>query len=253
MEATLDSDVLIKNMTEDIFAEETAEELDDILNEVVNLAKTVESQEHVLDDMAAGGEEAANGVDFPMQPGENLELEIDLPIEATESKAKQTLLAEEAGQALDALIEAENEFMDALAKEAGVNFSAGSSSTLAGKDPESKNTEKSFPEDSNTRAESGYDDPPQNTISKGTSDKLPDYNDQSSDHYLVDQESESELKDISAHVGEGSTPQVSIDQLTDVLIQKIEATITRLVEERLSVIVGHCIAETLESILENVK
>jgi hypothetical protein len=242
-----------KNPTEKIAAEKTTDELDDILDEVVNLAKAVKGQKPFLDNMVTTGEETVEATNPAMLPGETLELEIDLPIKATESEAKQTFLAEEAEQALDALIEAENEFMDALAKEVGANFSADSSSTLAVKEPESKNTEKSFAEDSNTREESGYDAALQNTISEGTSDKLPEYNDQSSDHCLVGQESESELKDISAHVGEGSTPQVSIDQLTDVLRQKIEATIARLVEERLSVIVGRSIAETLESILENVK
>jgi hypothetical protein len=118
MEATLDLDVLSKSPTTETVAEETTEELDDILDEVVNLAETVEAEDSVLDNMVAAREEAVYETDFAMQTGDYLELEIDLPMETTESQAKITPLAEETESALDALIDVENEVMDALAKEA---------------------------------------------------------------------------------------------------------------------------------------
>ena len=253
MEATLDLDELSKSPTGEIVADETTEELDEILDEVVNLAETVEAENSILDNIVPDGEEAVEETDFTMQPGETLELEIDLPIEATESQAKKKPLAEETEAALDALIEAETEVMDALAKEAGANGFPDSSSTVADKYAESKNTEKSLAEDANTREDSVCDAPVENTVSDETSDKLPADNEQSSHGYLVNQESESEVEDVPAPVGEACIPQVSIDQLTDMLRKKIDATIARLIEERLSVIVERSIAETLERILANIR
>jgi hypothetical protein len=253
MEATLDLDELSKSPTGEIVADETTEELDEILDEVANLAITVEAENSILDNMVPDGEEAVDETDFAMQTGETLELEIDLPMEATESQAKITSLAEETESALDALIDVENEVMDALAKEAGANDAQDASSTVTDKDSESKDTEKSLAEDLNTREEGVCDASAENTVSEEKSDKLPAYNEQSSDDFLVDQELESEVEDVSAPVGEASTAQVSIDQLTDMLRMKIDATIARLIEERLSVIVERSIAETLERILANIR
>ena len=254
MEATLDLDVLSKSSTEEIVAEKITEELDDILDEVVNLAKAEESQKPGLDDMVAAGEEAVEETDFAMQTGETLELEINLPIEATESQAKKTPLAEETESALDALIEAENEVMDALAKEAAAtNDAQDASSTVRGKDSESKDSEKSLAEDSNTRQEAVCDAPVENTVAERTSDKLPAHNEQSSGDYLVNQESESEVQDVSAPVGEASIPQGYTDQLADVFSKKIEMTVARLIEEELSVIAERIVTEKIQGILANIR
>ncbi len=104
----------------EVVAEKATKELDDILDEVVNLAATIEAEKSILDNMVADGEEAVDETDFAMQTGDYLELEIDLPMEATEPQTKTTPLAEETESAFDALIDAENEVMAALAKEAGL-------------------------------------------------------------------------------------------------------------------------------------
>jgi len=252
MEATLEFEMLSDTSVAEMIAEETTKELDDILDEVVNLAETIEDQKPVLDNIVADGEEAVDETDFAMQTGDYLELEIDLPMEATEPQAKTTPLAEETESAFDALIDAENEVMAALAKEVGANGSGDSLLTVAGKDSEDTDIEKSLAEDSNTREESVCDAPAENTVSNETYDKLPAYNEQSSEDFLGVQESVSKVEDVSASVGEASTPQGSSDQLTDMLSKKIEATIARLVEERLSIIVERCIAEKLEGILANI-
>ena len=118
MEATLEFEMLKDTSVAEMVAEESTKELDDILDEVVNLAETIEGQEPVLDNMVADGEEAVDETDFAMQTGDYLELEIDLPMEATETQAKITPLAEETESALDALVDVENEVMAAPAKEA---------------------------------------------------------------------------------------------------------------------------------------
>ena len=253
MEATLEFEMLSDTSVAEMIAEVTTKELDDILDEVVNLAETIEDQKPVLDNIVADGEEAVDETDFAMQTGDYLELEIDLPMEATEPQAKTTPLAEETESAFDALIDAENEVMAALAKEVGANGSGDSLLTVAGTDSEDTDTEKSLAEDSNTREESFCDAPAENTVSNETYDKLPAYNEQSSEDFLGVQESVSKVEDVSAPVGEASTPQSSSDQLTDMLSKKIEATIARLVEERLSIIVERCIAEKLERILANIR
>jgi len=252
MEAALDLDVLSKSPTGEIVAEETTEELDDILDEVINLAKTVEAQEPVLDNMVPE-EEAVDETGFAMQTGETLELEIDLPIEVTEPQAEITSLAEETESALDALIDVENEVMFALAKEAGANDSGDSSATVTGKDSEDKDSEKSLAEDLNRSEESVCDAPVENTVSEEASDKLPAYNEKSPDGFLVDQELESEVEDFSAPVGEAPIPQGSIDQLADALSKQIEMTVSRLIEEQLSIIVERIVEEKLERILANIR
>lgn len=253
MEATLDLGELSKSLTEEIVAENITEKLDDILDEVVNLARSEEIQKPILDDMLSAEEQSVESTDFAMQPGETLELEIDLPIEATDSRAKKTPLAEEKESALDALIEVETELMNALAREGGANDAQDTSLTVTGKVSESKNTEKSLAEDSNTLEEAFCDAPVDNTVAERTSSKFPAHNQQSSEDYLVDQRSESKVEDVSAPVVETSIPQGSADQLADVLSQKIEMTVSRLIEKELSVLVERIVTEKLERILVNIR
>jgi len=219
MEATLLKDTSVAEM----IAGEASKELDDILDEVVNLAETMKAEKLIVDNVVADGEEAVDETDFAMQTGDYLELEMDLPLEATEPQAKTTPLAEETESAFDALIDVENEVMAALAKDAGVNDPGDSLLTVVGKDSEDTDTEKSLAEDSNTREESVCDAPAENKV-----------------------------EDVSAPVGEACTPQSSSDQLTDMLSKKIEATIARLVEERLSIIVERSIAEKFDTIFSSI-
>ena len=251
MEATLEFEMLKDTSVAEMVAEEATKELDGILDEVANLAETIVGKP-IFDNMVADGEGAVDETDFAKQTGDYLELEIDLPMEATEPQTKTTPLADETESSLDALIDVENEVMVALAKETGANDSGDSSSTVAGEDSEDTDTEKSLAADSNTREESVCDAPVENTVSNETYDNLPAYNEQSSEDFLGVQESESKGEDVSAPVGEVFTPQSSSDQLTDMLSKKIEATIARLVEERLSIIVERSIADKFERILANI-
>ncbi len=252
MEATLDFEMLRDTSVAEVVAEKATKELDDILDEVVNLAATVEAENSILDNIVTDGEEAVDETDFAMQTGDYLELEIDLPMEATEPQTKTTPLADETESSLDALIDVENEVMVALAKETGANDSGDSSSTVTDKDSEHKDTEKSLAEDSNTREEGVCNAPVENTVSDETYGKFPAYNEKSSEDFLGVQESESKVEDVSAPVGEASTPQSSSDQLTGMLSKKIEATIARLVEERLSIIVEGAILEKLDTIFSSI-
>jgi len=77
MEATLDLD---RSPRGEIVAEEITDELDYILDEVVNMAETVEGQKPFLDNIVPDGEEAIEATDQAMQSGETLELEMDFPI-----------------------------------------------------------------------------------------------------------------------------------------------------------------------------
>jgi hypothetical protein len=137
MEATLEFEMLKDTSVAEMVAEGATKELDDILDEVVNLAETMKAEKLIVDNMVADGEKAVDETDFAMQASDELELEI-------------------------------------------------------------------------------------------------------------------EVEDVSAAVGEISTPQGSSDQLTDMLSKKIEATIGRLVEERLSVIVERSIAEKLDTIFSSI-
>jgi len=250
MEATLDLD---RSPRGEIVAEETTEELDDILDEVVNLAETVEGQKPVLDNMVPDGEEAIEATDQAMQPGETLELEMDFPIEITKSQAKKTPLAEETKSAFDALIDAENEVMDSLAKEAVANDAQDASSTVTGKDSGHEGAEKILAEDSNTPEDSVCDAPVENAVSDETSDKLPAHNEKSSEESLSSRDSDSEVEDVSATVYETLIPQGSTDQLADVLSKKIEMTVSRIVEEQLSVLVERIVTDKIKGILATIR
>jgi hypothetical protein len=233
-------------------AEESTKELDDILDEVANLAETMGVEETASDNMVADREQPVDESDFGMKTGDYLELDIDVPMETTDLHAKTTSLAEETESALNALIDVENEVSAALAKEVGANDSQDSSSTVTGKDKGYKDTEKGSAGYSNTREESVCDAPAEDTVSNEICDNLPAYNEKSSEDLLGVQESESEVECVSASVGEISTPQGSNDQLADVLGNKIEATLSRLFEERLSVLVEGAIMEKLDTIFSSV-
>jgi hypothetical protein len=250
METTLDLD---RSPRGEIVAEETTEELDDILDEVVNLAETVEGQKPVLDNIVPDGEEAIEATEQPMQSGETLELEMDSPIDITESQAKKVPLAEETKSAFDALIDAENEVMDSLAKEAAANDAQDASLTVTGKDSESKESEKSLAEDSNTREEAVCDAPAENKVAEERSDKFPAYNEKSSKDSLGSRDLDIEVEDVSAPIGEISIPQGSNDQLADVLSKKIEMTVSRLIEEQLSVLTERIVTEKIKGILANIR
>ncbi|MGB5922152.1 MAG: hypothetical protein WBH36_07990, partial [Syntrophobacteria bacterium] len=88
MEATLGFEMLRDTSVSETVDEESIKELDDILDEVVNLAENIVGQKPVLDNMIADGEKAVDEIDFAMQTGDYLELEIDLPRETTEPQAK---------------------------------------------------------------------------------------------------------------------------------------------------------------------
>ena len=137
MEATLEFEMLKDTSVAEMVAEGATKELDDILDEVVNLAETMKAEKLIVDNVVADGEKAVDETDFAMQASDELELEI-------------------------------------------------------------------------------------------------------------------EVEDVSAAVGEISTPQGSSDQLTDMLGKKIEATIACLVEERLSIIVEGAILEKLDTIFSSI-
>jgi len=75
MEATLGFEMLRDTSVSETVDEESIKELDDILDEVVNLAENIVGQKPVLDNMIADGEKAVDEIDFAMQTGDYLELE----------------------------------------------------------------------------------------------------------------------------------------------------------------------------------
>lgn len=94
MEAASEFDVLRNREVSKMVDQEAAKELDDILDEVVNLAETMEIEKPILDNRVTDGEETSDETDFAMQTGDDLELEIELPEESTESQAEMTPKAE---------------------------------------------------------------------------------------------------------------------------------------------------------------
>lgn len=152
MKDTLELEMLRNTSVAEMVADEIIEEIDDFLKEVVTLAEAIEAEKPGAYSIAADGEETANETDKMMQTGDDLKLEIELPEEVTEPQAKITPLAEETESAIDALADVENEVMASLAKEAGVNDSGDSLSTVTDKDSKDKDTEKNLAEDAKANA-----------------------------------------------------------------------------------------------------
>ncbi len=94
MEATSEFGVLRNREVSKMADHEAAKEVDDILDEVVNLAETMEIEKPILDNRVTDGEETSDEADFARQTGDDLELEIELPEESTESQAEITPKAE---------------------------------------------------------------------------------------------------------------------------------------------------------------
>ena len=155
MEATLDFDVSGNSLTEELVAERTTEELDDILEEVIDLAGTMETERPTVDNMVEDGEETSDQDDFAMQTGDDLELEIELPMEATESQAEIASSVEVLEPTLNALIDEEDEIMAVLAKEAGVNDSEDLPQPAKSKDAVVQDTDKTLAEDMAAHAREG--------------------------------------------------------------------------------------------------
>ena len=78
MEATLEFEMLKDTSVAEMVAEGATKELDDILDEVVNLAETMKAEKFTVDNVVADGEEAVDETDFAMQASDELELEIEV-------------------------------------------------------------------------------------------------------------------------------------------------------------------------------
>jgi hypothetical protein len=76
METTLEFEMLRDTMVAEMVAEESTKELDDILDEVVNLAETMEAEKLIVDNMVADGGETGDETDYETQASDELELEI---------------------------------------------------------------------------------------------------------------------------------------------------------------------------------
>jgi len=131
-------------------AEESTKELDDILDEVVNLAETMQAKKFIVDNMVADGGETGDETDYETQATDELELETELPKESTQPQAGITPVAEEAELELDALSNAEDENMAALAKEGLASNTEDLSQTATGNDALVQDTDKSLAEVSKT-------------------------------------------------------------------------------------------------------
>ncbi|MFA9614860.1 MAG: hypothetical protein ACERK9_13045, partial [Deltaproteobacteria bacterium] len=87
METTLEFEILRNTMVAEMVAEESTKELDDILDEVVNLAETMQAKKFIVDNMVADGGETGDETDYETQATDELELETELPKESTQPQA----------------------------------------------------------------------------------------------------------------------------------------------------------------------
>jgi hypothetical protein len=165
-----------------------------------------------------------------MQTGDYLELEIDLPMEATEPQAKITPLAEETESALDALIDAENEII----------------STLSDGPPAlDDQLSEDLPVDSEMEQDSKEDN-----VSFA---KAPSIAEKSSEELLGEVELENVLEAGQTNAGGTSRLSASDDELAALITEKMEAFVTSLVEERMSAIVERIITEKITNIFAFMK
>jgi len=77
MEATLEFEMLRDTSVAEMVAEESTKELDDILDEVVNLAETMGVEKFIVDNIFADVMQACDETDYETQTSDELELEIE--------------------------------------------------------------------------------------------------------------------------------------------------------------------------------
>jgi len=78
-------------------------------------------------------------------------------------------------------------------------------------------------------------------------------NARSSGDLSVDQELESEADKVAAQAVEATTPHGLDDQMATLIGKKIEATVTPLIEERLSAVVERIVAEKFNRICSSIR
>jgi hypothetical protein len=240
-------------MVAEMVAEESTKELDDILDEVVNLAETMQAKKFIVDNMVADGGETGDETDYETQATDELELETELPKESTQPQAGITPVAEEAELELDALSNAEDENMAALAKEGLASNTEDLSQTATGNDALVQDTDKSLAEVSKTCEEKTSDAVEDKTASGKMSVEKAATNARSSGDLSVDQELESEADKVAAQAVEATTPHGLDDQMATLIGKKIEATVTPLIEERLSAVVERIVAEKFNRICSSIR
>jgi hypothetical protein len=89
MEATLEFEMLRDTSVAEMVAEESTKELDDILDEVVNLAETMGVEKFILDNMFADVMQACDETDYETQTSDELELEIEGEVSTPQGSSDQ--------------------------------------------------------------------------------------------------------------------------------------------------------------------
>ncbi len=253
METTLAVEELNDRKLAEMVSEEATRQLEDVLDEVVDLAKNTEFKQSTKDDLAIASEDPGEKLNDESLPMDDLELDIDLAEESTEPQTEVEPVAEETESAPRRLIDTEYEIMAMLAKTAGANDSGDSSPRVTGKDSVAQDMDKGLAAELRPPEENASDAPEEGIISGEMVDELvAAINNRSSKHFSSDQESESEIEAVDGHLGQASTPLSSDGQLASLLSKKIEATVTCLVEERLSAVVERVILDKINRIFATV-
>lgn len=259
-------------------------QLDDILDEVVDLAQDMRAEELIQVDLAPGEEGAGEEANDETQAIDDLELEIELPEESTELQAGIEHEAKEAESTLDALIDAENEIMSTLSKESVASDTEGTTKTATSKDAGDRGIEKARSGLCSTSGEEAAEPLEKTVMPKEAADgppaldyqlsedlpvnsemeqdskednvsfaKAPSIAEKSSDELLSEVELENVLEAGQTNAGGTSRLSASDDELAALITEQMEAFVTSLVEERMSAIVERIITEKITNIFAFMK
>ena len=109
METNLTVEELDDRKVAEMVAEEATKQLEDVLDEVVDLAKNTEFKQSTKDDLATYSEEPEEELNDETLPMDDLELDIDLAEESTKPQTGVEPVAEEKESAPHRLIDTESE------------------------------------------------------------------------------------------------------------------------------------------------
>ncbi len=242
----------VKKSEDEGFLEMPAEgldaQLDGILNEVVELAQDKQAEELIQDDLAPGEEGAGEEANDETLAIDDLELEIELPEESTELQAGIEHEAEEAESTLDALIDAENEIMSTLSQESLASDTEGTTETATSKDAGDRGTEKARSALCSTSGDDASEPLEKTVMQEKAVDGSTALDDQLSKDPSIDYELVNEVEGKGGK-GEKTTSDALANELGTLLDKKMEAIVTRLVEERMPAIVEPIILETIKKLL----
>jgi len=227
--------------------------LDTIDTEVANLAETVVTQGPIFYETASNDEGSAMGFNHETAARDYLDLDMALLADSDEPQSGNESAAKEAEAALDALRDAEDEVNGMLTPDGVATDAKYAAVTAPGQDVEDQTAAEALAELAATREvqSSSLLEKAEKQVEISAEPSAVD--DNLSEDLFSDLHKPSVSAEVTNPTSESSPAAASDGELATLMSNKIEALLTRLVEERLPAIAERIIVERLDKIIAAMK